>query len=190
MSATFERLPVRLRAPLAYLLVFLLALPAILPLLEPLLPRTHDWPFHYARSAGLIAELQRGTLYPRWLPDAGFGLGLPTFNYLAPLPYYLTAGVFALTGSLPLSLNLVMAASVIISGLATFWLARLLTRSVWASMIAATLYVYAPYHLINVYRRGALGEAWGMAWLPLVFAGCYLAINGWSRRGVLMLAGS
>jgi len=37
-----------------------------------------------------------------------------------------------------------------------------------ASLIAALAYIVAPYHILNVFVRGALAELWGMALFPLV----------------------
>ena len=52
----------------------------------------------------------------------------------------------------------------------------LLAREFWGELggvISGLFYTYAPYHAIDVYVRGAVGEFWAMAFLPLVFYGLY-----------------
>src|SRR5690606_29991066 len=40
-------------------------------------------------------------------------------------------------------------------------------------LLAATLYSLAPYQALNTFVRGALGEAWALALIPLVFWSLY-----------------
>ncbi|HZF37798.1 MAG TPA: hypothetical protein VE715_03160 [Blastocatellia bacterium] len=68
-----------------------------------------------------------------------------------------------------------------------------------ASLIAAAVYVFAPYHLINQYQRGAMAEFLSFVWTPLVllFAERLCDTGGVddqfsnraSRRAVLSFAG-
>jgi hypothetical protein len=43
------------------------------------------------------------------------------------------------------------------------------TQAAQAGFIAGLLYVYAPYHLLDIYVRAALAETMLMAWLPWTF---------------------
>jgi hypothetical protein len=104
----------------------------------------------------------------RWAPDMGFGFGLPLFNYYPPLATYVgelgrwlgLTHVDAVKASMLLCL-LVGAATM-------FALARELF-GVSAGVLAAVLYTWAPYRAVDLYVRGALAEALGLAILPLVF---------------------
>ncbi len=49
-----------------------------------------DGMLHVFRTYNLDQTLRQGTVYPRWSPDLGYGLGDPVLNYYPPLASYLT----------------------------------------------------------------------------------------------------
>jgi hypothetical protein len=104
----------------------------------------------------------------RWVPDLGAGYGYPLFNYYGPLPYYFGAISFFLTGSLLLSVKLMFA----VSFLGAYVFMYLLGKKLWGELggvISAVLYSFAPYHAVDLYVRGAMGEMWGLMFFPAVF---------------------
>ena len=80
-----------------YLVVLGLSLPVLWPLLEPAYLSSHDGLHHLYRLLDLDWCIRGGTLYPRWLPNMGFGHGYPVHNHRAPLSYYL-AELFCISG--------------------------------------------------------------------------------------------
>ena len=78
-------------------LVCLFGISAVTPLLKGSLPQTADGIIHLYRLVELDNLFQHGVLFSRWAPDLVYGLGLPLFNFYAPLSYYL-AEVFHLLG--------------------------------------------------------------------------------------------
>ena len=128
------------------------------------------------------AELAKGHLFPRWLPDSNAGLGAPVFYYYPPLAFYV-AGLFGLAG-------LTTYASL----LATFWLAFagsgfacwcwLRGRSTHP-LLGAMFFMAAPYHLYNYVDRGALAESVAIALIPVLAIGLRRISEG---RGGLIIA--
>src|SRR5262249_49340549 len=55
-----------------------------------------------------------------------------------------------------------------------------------ASLIAAAVYVFAPYHLINQYQRGAMAEFLSFIWTPLVLLFAERLLADSSRRELLL----
>lgn len=174
---------------LALAVVGAIAWGAIAPVAVPWLPLTHDWGFHLSRTAGLLAAWEAGVWYPRWLPDAGLGAGLPVLNYYSPLGYFLAGAAAVAARSLPIGLNLAMAVALIASAVAFYGFARATTGDRWAAVVGAAVYLYAPYHLVDAYRRGALPETLALAWLPAILLGCWLCVRSARRTGPLCLAG-
>ncbi len=176
----------RLRRLGGGLLLLVASLTAVQPLLAGVLPWSADGLLHFYRLAQLHRSLQHGILFPRWSPDMGFGFGFPLFNYYAPLSYYL-AEPFHLAG---LSVQHALLAAFILATLTASIGAYLCGRDLFgplAGLVAALAFVYAPYNLYNVVHRGALAEAWGLAWLPFIFwAWRRLALRG--RRADLVLS--
>ena len=104
----------------------------------------------------------------RWVPDLGGGYGYPLFNYYAPLPYYVGEIFYLVTGNFLIAAKLMFAFSFILSYVFMY----LLGRKLWGKLggsLSAIFYAYIPYHAVNMYVRGAMGELFAMALFPLVF---------------------
>lgn len=157
-----------------------LSLTAIQPFLSGRWPWRGDGLLHFYRLLELDRAVAQGVWYPRWLPDLGFGFGFPLFNYYAPLSYYLMLPGrwvgFSAESTLLLAYALALLSTA--AGIAG-WLRALLPQRPAAALLAAVSALYAPYLLYNVHHRGALAEAWGLAWLSLSL----WALAAYLRRG-------
>ena len=139
---------------------------ASLPLLRPGLPQTDDGLFHYYRLRALDESVRAGAFYPRWFPQFAYGYGEPVLAFYGPGTYYLGEAA-SLIGLGPLAgLKLSLAMAFLVSGVATYGLARC-AMGRWPAALAGAAYVLLPYHLADVYVRGAFAEHWGLALLPL-----------------------
>lgn len=123
---------------------------------------------------------QDGQVPCRWSEDMGYGYGYPLFNYYPPFPYYL--GEVFRPFSLPYVdiVKVLVVLSFLASGLTMYLLAREFWGK-WGGLLSAILYVYAPYHAVDIYVRGAMNEAWAMVWFPVIFWLLYKLImtNKW-----------
>ncbi|MBK8047072.1 MAG: hypothetical protein IPK16_08085 [Anaerolineales bacterium] len=149
------------------------------------------------------------------------GYGYPTFLIQAPLGLYL-AEIFVLLGAgFTLAAKLAWSVGVLAGAWGAYALVRhWLTRGAmpdvpigpeertgygsrdaaisFAAVTAGLLYTYFPYHIADLYVRGALNDALLLGWLPwlfLVFDRLLLggATPGWTRRlgiAMLVLAGT
>jgi hypothetical protein len=158
------------------LVAVLLALFAIVPLLiHPGLPNTADGPAHLMRQAELNQAWQDGILYPRWAPDLAYGYGMPLFNYAPPLLYQVTQ-ILHLTG---LPLDAAMKGTIILMMLLYSLGMYLFVRDLFgprAGLLAAAVYLYAPYRLREAYIQGNYGQFCGLAFYPLIL---------WSFHGLV-----
>ena len=142
---------------------------------------THSHQYNLLWTAHFGREMAAGHLYERWLPDSFEGLGSPTFYFYPPFAYWIGGGFRAIGVSVATAVNLTGLLLLVASGLAMHhWLAARGTRP----LLGAALYMAAPYHLYDIYVRGALAEAAAFIWLPLIA----LAIGRLpTRRGVMLL---
>lgn len=125
----------------------------------------------------------------RWIPDMGYGFGYPLFNYYPPLPY-LFGEIIRLFGSTFVdTVKITFAFSFFASGITMYYLAKEFF-SRWGGIVAAIFYIWAPYHAVDVYVRGAMNEAWGLIWFPLILYAAYKLIknNKSTLKWVVMLA--
>lgn len=122
-------------------------------------------------------DLQVGRLYEmdlcfkdgqipcRWVPDMGYGYGYPLFNYYPPLPFYFGELVHAVGFSIIDSTKVMFIAGFLISAVLMFMFGRKLWGD-WGGLLSSVLYLFAPYHSVDVYVRGAMNEHWALAFLP------------------------
>ena len=103
----------------------------------------------------------------RWVPDMGYGFGFPLFNFYPPLPY-LFGEIFRIFG-IPFvdTVKLTFITAFIASGVSMYFLAKEFFGK-WGGVISSVFYVWAPYHSVDIYVRGAMNEAWALIWFPVV----------------------
>lgn len=111
----------------------------------------------------------------RWVPDMGYGYGFPLFNFYPPLPYLLGQVFRVLQFSFVDTVKITFALSFIASGVTMYYLAREFFGK-WGGVISAVFYIWAPYHSVDVYVRGAMNEAWALVWFPLILWSAYKLI--------------
>lgn len=154
-------------------LIFVLAISffAIQPLFTPGFFPMHD-DTQVARVFEMGKALKDGMFPVRWVSDLGYGYGYPIFNFYAPLSYYVGGG-FVVLGVEPLMATKIMIAiGMLLAGVGMY----LLSKSIWgefAGIVSGILYMYAPYHALNLYVRGAIGELWAYGLLPFMAWGFY-----------------
>lgn len=149
------------------------------------------FPMHDDLQIGRLYQMdlcfRDGQIPCRWVPDMGYGYGYPLFNYYPPLPYYL-GEVFHLLGfSFIDSIKILFIFGLLLSG----FFAYLLGKELWGKLgglVVAAFYIFAPYHAVDVYVRGALNEFWGLVFFPAVFWAIYKIIKEQKKSFVAMLA--
>ena len=101
------------------------------------------------------------------------GFGYPLYLFYAPLTYY--AGAFLM---IFFNLSDIVATKYVyvfplLIGPFAFYLAARVKMGAWAAAVGAILFALFPYRGTNTYLRGAVAEAWAIAFIPLVFWGIF-----------------
>ncbi|MFC1649228.1 hypothetical protein ACFL2C_00760 [Patescibacteria group bacterium] len=113
-----------------------------------------------------------GQIPCRWVPDMGYGFGFPLFNFYPPLPY-LFGQIFRWVGfDFITTVKLTFASAIILSGITMHYLSKEFFGR-WGGLLASAFYVWAPYHAVDVYVRGAMNESWALVWFPLILWSAY-----------------
>ncbi len=145
------------------------------------------------------ASLRDGALWPRWAMHHIQGYGYPTFILQAPLGFYLAEFFVLLGAGYTLAVKCAWVVGFVVSGwgmaaLVRYWLDRSSEtprpQHRLAALAAGVLYVYIPYHLAQIYVRGALNDTLLFAWFPWVILAFDRLIDqgfapGWRRRLVV-----
>jgi uncharacterized membrane protein len=138
--------------------MFVLAIGAsfcTLPLLvHNSLPLSQDIVFHIFQADQFNQNLGNGVLYPRWVGGAVNGYGSPNFIFYSPMSYYFVALIHLITPSLISSMVGAIWFSFLLSGTTMLLLVNHFFSG-YRSLIPAVLYQMLPFHLYDLYVRGA-----------------------------------
>ena len=136
----------------------------------------------------------------RWVQDMGYGFGFPLFNFYPPLPYLIGQGIRFLGFSFVDTVKITFALSFIVSGVSMYLLAKEFfpenfnfrgRKISLGALVSAIFYIWAPYHAVDVYVRGAMNEAWALSFFPLIFWSVYRLVmcnKRETRRWIILLA--
>jgi hypothetical protein len=169
-------------------LILIFAIPTVVGMIGPGFYSLHDG-MHVAWLYEMDRALRSGQIPPRWAPDLSFNFGYPLFNFVYPLPFYLGEFFYLFGFSLVGSIKAVFALSLILSGLSMFLFLRR-NFSTFFSFFGAIIYLYTPYRAVDVYVRGAIGEALAFVFIPLVFWSFNKLIKDGGVRNLFLAAAS
>jgi hypothetical protein len=120
------------------------------------------------RVLAYAAEIRHGDFYPRWLSLTYYGKGSPFANFYSPAFYLLVAWLHA--AGLPLLISLKALSTLLF--FAGAWGMYLWTRPHFGNLgglVAAIVYLFTPYHFVDIYVRAAFAEFAALAVLPYLF---------------------
>lgn len=160
---------------LAIIFIVILAIPAYYNLTKPGYFSMHD-DVQIMRLFEMKRCFQDGQIPCRLVPDMGAGYGHPLYNYHQVFPYYLGM-IFRVSGMSYIdTAKTLFLLSLVCSGVFMYYLAKEFFGKV-SGVAGAILYIYAPYHSVDIYVRGALTETWGITFFPIIFLSLYKFIK-------------
>jgi hypothetical protein len=153
----------------------------------PYFLNAHDAPHSLFFFNQFDQAIRDGVLYPRWGVDFALGYGYPLFNIYSTLAFYV-AEVFHLLGAgLTGAVKLTYVVGFLLSGLTMYAFGKRVLNPA-AGVVAAVIYMYVPYHLLDIYVRCAFAEFCAYCFLPLILLLFYELVERRSARN-LVLAG-
>lgn len=150
----------------------------------------HDTIYHIARTVGTEIALKEGQILPlissNFVNDFGYSWNI----FYPPLPNYIMMAIKVIMHSYIAALNILYFLTIAISGILMFNFIKKVTKSSKIGLLASILYMLAPYRLVDIYIRGALGEVMTFMFLPLVFHGLYNILEDNGKRHYLLAIGA
>lgn len=153
------------------LVLLLSILPIVSIFLNPNLPHTSDGGVHLPRIGAFYKALGDGHFPVRWAADINYGYGLPLFNFIYHLPYFVASFFVFIGTSLVLSFKLTLLISYFFSGIFMFLLSREILKKDDQAFLVTVLYQFSPFRLVEILVRGSIGEIYVYTFLPLVLYG-------------------
>lgn len=149
-------------------IIILFSIPAILPLFHAGFFKTDDGDWMVIRFSAFYQALRDGQFPVRFLPRLNFDYGYPVANFLYPGFMYLGTPIHLLGFGFVSTIKIILGGSVVFSGIFCFlWLRKLFFQ--FPAIVGSLLYVYAPYHLYDLYVRGSVGEMLALCIVPFIF---------------------
>ena len=102
-----------------------------------------------ARVYELTQTVKDGQFPPRWSSNFGFGMGMPLFQFYAPLSFYLATILNLLGIPILLTIKIVYLISTIVGFYGAYLLGKKLINHL-GGLITATAFTLAPYHALNI----------------------------------------
>ena len=129
--------------------------------------KAHDAPHSVFYLLEFDKAFRDGSWYPRWGIDFALGYGYPLFSYYSPLAYYVAEAFHLLGAALTDAIKLTYVLATAGSGLAMYGFVGALFGK-RAGLLAAAVYMFVPYHLLDLYVRSSFAEYCAFVFLPLV----------------------
>jgi hypothetical protein len=156
-----------------YLCIIILVsiLPFLGILLTPELPHTSDGEVQIPRMAAFYKAVTQSNIPVRWAGYLNYGYGLPLFNFIYHTPFYISTILIGLGINLVLTFKIVLALSYVFSGIFFYLFAYEFFEDSKVALLTTILYQFAPFRLVEVLVRGAVGGIYAYTFFPLVLFG-------------------
>lgn len=151
-------------------IAFILSLPY---LFKDLVPIAHDTIFHISRIEQLSISISEGNWFPAIYPyeNVGYGYASPLFYsdfFLIPSALLHLAGV-----PLNICFKVLVIGAIFFSTVTMYHCAYHISGKRIIAVFAAAGYMFANYHISDIYVRNALGEILAFVFLPMILEGMY-----------------
>lgn len=93
--------------------------------------------------------------------------------FYAPLSGFSVAVIGILLKNIVVGYKFVLFLGLFFSGITMFYFAKKITSDKNVGLLASIIYITIPYHLTDMYIRGALGEFLSFIFIPILFLGLY-----------------
>lgn len=156
-----------------YYIIFIVSFLLSAPLFVSGFIEAHDLPVHISRVVATVEGFKDGQLLPKIGPDLMNGFGYAWNIFYAPLSAYIPAFLSFFLPSYIGAVKLFIFLTLFLSGIFMHKFVFNISKSTRVSLISSILYVSAPYRLVDIYIRGAMGEVLTFVFLPIFFQGVY-----------------
>jgi len=130
--------------------------------------QTHDGANQVARIGAYYKAFSDGQFPPRWAGSLNYRFGSPVFIFFYPLSGYIGSFLHWIGLGLEASYKALLAICFLLAPVTFYvWCSKFLKKE--AAFFASLLYGLAPYHFLDMYVRGDIGEILGFIFIPLIF---------------------
>lgn len=149
------------------LLILLFSIPALLPLFHKGFFVTDDGEWMIIRFSAFHQAFRDGQFPVRFLGRLNQEYGYPAANFMYPGFMYLGEIIHLLKFGFVDTIKIIFSLSLITSAVFSYlWLAKIFNK--FSAFLGSLFFLYNPYHLYDIYRRGSLGEILAIGIIPII----------------------
>ncbi len=141
------------------------------PLLNTGFFNTDDGSLLLIRAGAFFKSFSDFHIPVRIADNLNYGYGYPVFNFFYPGFFYFTEFFHLLGFGLQTSVKISIFFLGIIGSVGIYLLSSKFTKNYLISIVVTTFYIFAPYKIIDLYKRGSFGEIFVFAFIPFVTLG-------------------
>lgn len=179
----------KLNKVLPYFIILIVALLLSVPLMQKGIHTGDDGEFHISRTIGTIEQLKNHEsplIVSRFSNKLGFAWNL----FYPPVTTIINVIFALLTGNVVTAMKIYAFITLLVSGIAMYEFVKNLTNNKLAAMFSAIIYMSAPYRMLNIYVRLAVGEMASFMFMPIIFNGLYNVLNGKTEKSYQLVIGA
>ena len=132
-----------------------------------------DLTFHLNRIVGIANALEEGQILPKIYPYANFGFGYATSLFYCDIFLCPFAILYHFGMPVVIAYKLCIFSYTLLGTILMYMAMNRIFKNDKIAIISSILYLFANYHIQNVYIRSALGEILAMSFIPLVLLAFY-----------------
>lgn len=142
-----------------------------------------DANFHALRLQSAAHAWQDGQIVPQVDPTVLNGYGYSYNIFYGPLITYITALLRLIIPNWAIVINLSLVLMMVLSGVMMCYAIHKISRKPVLAALAGIIYITAPYHVLDLTVRVAVGELMAFVVAPLLILGLYQLVN--RQRGAV-----
>lgn len=169
------------------LTILLSSVVALSSLFHPGIFTSHDIWHQVARLYWYTKALQDGQFPPYWIANLGNEVGYPLFFFSYHLPWLVAQPIILLGINIFDTLKLLFFLSYFFSGVFMYFLVYHITKLRLSGLASSILYLWVPYHFLNIFVFGSIGGSFVFMFLPLSLLGFY-KLGLQKRVGIILTA--
>lgn len=174
----------------AYIIILIISIIISIPMFSPNFNMQYDDGVqHICRLIGTLDSIKEGQIFPMIMSKFCNNFGYSWNLFYSPTTAYIPLIFKIFNISFEMCLKIFMLFVSIFTGISMYFFMKKITKNDNISILAAILYILAPYRLNDMYIRLAISELTSFIFIPIVFNGLYTIINE-KRKTFLLVIGS
>lgn len=175
---------------LIYSIIILFGVILCVPLFKMNLNSLNEFRIHIGRVISIKEVMKDGVFPPFISYKHMYGYGYALNIFYGVITTYIPILISMVCGTSIMAVKYFTVLTVVFSGITMYWCTYKITNKRMASLVAALIYMTAPYKICDIYSRNAVGEYTAFIFIPMVFQGVYQLLHNDKKGNYFLVIGA